>query len=276
MKIITYNAHLFEGTVQGFLGGANDRDQERRNSIASRIVASNVDLIGLCEIWADRHIDKLADEIAPKYQKAFPEFPFYQAGSGLAVFSRYQIDGHEDESHAPRFFDFKKLGGPDGLANKGVFAVYVANPEGKDFRVFLSHTQAAYKDNIFSDQRVDNLRTIRDMVNSFNPGVPAIIIGDLNVVGNSEEYQTVLEIFSGFTDAYTTANSGQPGYTYDESTNELAEKFGEGDPPSRFDYILFSTKDWTVTDARVITDWKLADGTDLSDHYPLEAELEQK
>ena len=59
MQIITHNLHLFEGTVQGLFGDANYRDQERRSKVADRIAASEVDLAGLCEVWADSHINAM-------------------------------------------------------------------------------------------------------------------------------------------------------------------------------------------------------------------------
>jgi endonuclease/exonuclease/phosphatase family metal-dependent hydrolase len=257
LKIITYNTHLFGGTIPD----EKYKDQERRGEIVERIKKSDCDIICLCEVWSDSWKDYIIKSVQPTYPHYFyndtsPEV----MGDGLLVISKKPL-------YYPLFIKFSKSAGLDSLAQKGVFFLSVYWSDQKQFRIFFTHTQA---DEEHWSERKSNLEQVKQGINAYYSDSPALILGDLNVYEHEQnEMRTIL---SGFSDA----GSGSNLMTYDPSKNDVAKHFDAGGKAHRFDFILDSDPDWTLKSYEVITDWKTSGGTDCSDHYPAQASLELK
>ncbi len=250
LKIAGYNTHLF-------LPPRPFRDEERCNKIATSF--NSYDVVGFCEAWSDDSKRKLC---TPFKYKFFVDTNLFEMGSGLAVASKYPI-------YAPRLCLFKKLKGFDQIAEKGYLRVVVGTPFGS-FRLYLTHTQA---DDEYRFTREKNLKQIADDIKEYETDLPVIIMGDMNVVGGSDEYSAMMKMFSGTTDTFHKLHPASPGYTYDKH-NILVKKWDCKASSQRLDYILYLAKaDWEPIESTVLTSIKLEDGAPCSDHYPLEGKL---
>lgn len=255
IKIITYNTHLFGGTIPSLT--EEYKDQERRGEIVERIKKSDCDIICLCEVWSDSWKEYIIKSVQPTYPYYFYyDTPPTEMGDGLLVISKKPL-------YNPDFREFSSLADVDKLAQKGVFLLSVHWSDQKQFRIFFTHTQA---DEEHWSERKSNLEQVKQEINAYYSDSSALILGDLNVYENEQnEMRTIL---SGFSDA------GSDVSTYDPSKNNVAKHFDEGGKAHRFDFILYSDHDWTLKSYEVITDWKTRHGTDCSDHYPAQASLE--
>lgn len=265
MQMISYNTHLFGNTVAGI--AADYKDYERATVIATLIKPLKPDLVCLCEVWDDDLKESFIN--ACKQQLPYSYYTSTSAiemGNGLLILSRMPMSKQQTTA-------FNNLGGSDQFAQKGVISTLLTLDDNSTVRLFLTHTQSATE---YSADREKNLQQVAEQLQAYEPQSPAIICGDLNVIGASAEYDVMMKILSGCDDAYALVHPGDNGFSLDPNTNVLAQKFDEGEPPQRIDYVLPSTAQWTVDAIEVITDWKLGNGDDCSDHYPIRSHLNVK
>jgi endonuclease/exonuclease/phosphatase family metal-dependent hydrolase len=249
------------------------KEDERCAAIAAYYNSTTYDVVGFSEVWSDSAKERVCQNFNYHY---FIDTEFWKMGSGLALASKYPIY----ETH---FTQFNDLTGEDSGSQKGYIRAVIHTPRSGDFRVYLTHTQAnAIIDpgkvgfgHTSVEARKSNLQQIADDMKAFYPHVPAIVLGDLNVIGESEEYNSGPGVFSSMIDTYRTLHTDAEkykGWTWDADTNQTVKVWDEdATGGERLDYVLYSSSsDWSAISCAVDTDMK------ESDHYPLIATLELK
>lgn len=275
LKVGTYNTHLFVGTPVALKPGMTKEDEARRQAIADRINASDRDIVGLTEVWDSTSSDPFESHCHDKYPFSFwadrslisEAYEGKGIGCGLHLLSKYPLLDQQ-------FVPYRTLSGEDAMSDKGIAACVVSAPGGM-VRLLLTHTQAWPSEEALR-ARADNLRQLSELVATYQPDLPGVIMGDLNVAGASQEYQSLVAALPGCIDAYASARPGDPGYTseYENSLNRYFDPKLKPGGDERLDYIFCSGAGARATAAQVIKDYRLPSGLELSDHYPLFADLE--
>jgi hypothetical protein len=262
LKIATYNLHLY-------LGPAPFEDAVRQKQIETFIKSSlaHIDVLFLTEVWNDWTKNSMLNNL----KELFPFSIHSNAcnlnqGDGLLVLSKFPISDNE-------FTVFGNGAGWDWFASKGFHKTRFTTPFG-DFVSFFTHTQS---DETYSATRKKQLQQMRNHMSDLE--VPSIIVGDLNIIGESDEYYDILKsVFPDYQDSYRKSNPNNPGYTYNSATNHLAHYYcSSNDYQQRLDYILFSSG-WTAHSSKVIEHCRyysesLKANASCSDHYGLESQL---
>lgn len=280
LKILSYNTHLFGGTVVEFAPTQILDDAQRRDAILSRVLSLKPDFVGFSEVWANSYKEQIIlslKDILPFSAWDKNENPL-ELGAGLLFLSKYAIAPALGNSFFIRYSD---LVGADAFSQKG-FILARADVNGQQIIISHTHTQSG-DDSISNQARAKNLAQLAESLASTSG--PALIIGDLNVIGEdinghpTDDYKLWTEtlVKVGFSDAYRklfTPPCLFPGYTYDGTKNVLIKQFAPDDAQKqlrqRIDYLFFRElvphgveipDEFTFTSGGVITD--------LSDHYPL-------
>ncbi|MCB1097249.1 MAG: hypothetical protein KDN22_16875 [Verrucomicrobiae bacterium] len=258
------------------------------------------DFSAVCEVWETSPTGTLFFDTL-RQRSGYPH-GFYGGdygeirpnNSGLGLLSNHSLE--RAEQHV-----FENCTAEDCLAAKGWIQADITK-DGFQVRLYITHTQASGTvippTEATDSVRREQLESIRGSIEHFLTNVPggvAILMGDMNVVGESGEYPVFSQVFEalGGHDAARNAANGfpfdQPGQatTFRPSENNLAAKFCSGCVDERLDYVFyFPSKDGKVevqpvsvdvlkgviSGARTLT----VDGfttSQLSDHYGLRAEL---
>ncbi|MGD1852610.1 MAG: endonuclease/exonuclease/phosphatase family protein [Leptolyngbyaceae cyanobacterium] len=301
MKLLSYNTHLFLDSAPSF--AKQDllyNDEIRLQHIAQKLVSGDFDIVGLCEVWADKSKDTLigaVKQVLPYayYQPyAFESQPPAAVGSGLLVLSKYPVDGRFNA------FGSSNLCDSDRYSNKGFYFCRISFNDNL-VQLFFTHTQANGDGKVpCRDLSTDtppccrkrNLSKLCKYIEgSVDKNQPVIIMGDLNLVGDcpgDSEYEDVMSLFKqlGVDDQYRhyfPTVSMAPGVTYDAAANSLISRFAPEDAQNhikqRLDYIFTNAAslEATVSQVEVLSDFRYEDKqnkdsmADLSDHYPLSA-----
>jgi endonuclease/exonuclease/phosphatase family metal-dependent hydrolase len=279
-KILSYNTHLFGGTVVQFAPNQIFDDAQRRDQILSRVLSLKPDFVGFSEVWSNSYKEQIIlslKDILPFSAWDKNENPL-ELGAGLLFLSKYAIAPALGSSFFTRYTD---LVGADAFSQKGFI---LARAEVNGQQIIISHTHAQSGDDSISNQaRAKNLAQLAESLSSTSG--PAFIIGDLNVIGEdiighpTDDYKLWSDTLAkaGFSDAYRklfTSPSLFPGYTYDGTKNLLIKQFAPDDAQKqlrqRIDYLFFRElvpHGVEMPDSFIFSN----DGviTDLSDHYPL-------
>ena len=259
LKIGTFNARL------GFLIKPTN-EAIRQAKVASLFTQKNYDVVGFSEVWSDTAKGIVCKNFPYKY---FYETHELKMGSGLALASKYPIFDTE-------MIDFNDLVGEDALSEKGYIRAIIHTPSG-DFRLYMTHTQADAISDLSDNKIISRLYREKNLeqianIKTYQPHLPVIVMGDLNVNGESDEYASKPGVFSSMTDAYRRLHPNKdesPGYTYDANNPMVQHWDGGYKGGERLDYILYSgNSDWSVDNCSVDSNIK------ESDHYPLVATVE--
>lgn len=285
ISVLTYNAHLFQGSVAGLLFQQNYYDEERAAQIISNIKKLSPDFLCLTEVWTQKMIDMFGEGLKEEYPyMSTDDRGWYSQGSGLLFLSKYPIEHCEFVKFGSlNIFDWERFwsswAGEDGLAEKGFIAATVAMPNQQKVRLLTTHMQADAMLTLgltgVDEARTVQLREMQNFVNSQSEQMPTFIAGDLNVIAGNAEYDAMMKLMTPFQDAWTAAgHSVTSGNTYLPQENVLIHYFSpsckDGDD-MRLDYILMDPR-LKVNHIEVILDWKVeVDGKtmDASDHMPL-------
>lgn len=208
-------------------------------------------------------------------------------GSGLFLLSRHPIV-------SSRFVPFtSRKYGLDRYAQKGVLHASVALPAGWNVSIFLSHLHVG-KGKEDQAARREQIIQLKRMIDE-SPD-PSVVEVDMNIVAEkvdprtgrlvpSDEYLwavKTLGLVDTFREFHPDPNAGPEswGYTYDDTTH-FSEVLGIDGPPElgrhlqRIDYI-FRDRHFRALSAQVSRNrmrHPRYGGRDLSDHFPLCAEL---
>ena len=201
----------------------------------------------------------------------------FQLNSGKFTLGRLEITKTD-------FMPFHSCGGIQCLAGKGVLYVQFKLKNGKLIDTFNTHLQAFEKD-VKIRQR--QLQQSIKFINKINDGsLPALFVGDFNVIASSNEYSSLTNKLFGFRDIWPEVNAGDPGFTWNPDINFWAKyDYDESTLLQRLDYIFVRDGEdsyWHVNNASLAFDEKVSwNGvyvvprkTFASDHFGVEAELE--
>lgn len=158
--------------------------------------------------------------------------PVFRINSGMFSFTRFEITKTD-------FLRFYNCGGAQCLSGKGVLYMQIKLPNGQLLDLFNTHLQAFEKDRKI---RKRQMKWAMKFINKKNDGtVPVIFAGDFNVIGETSEYQELLQWLGGnFIDAWTEIHPNDPGFTWDPSVNYWAEyDYDESQLLQRLDYIFY-------------------------------------
>ncbi len=299
-NVFTWNTHLFGDVV-----GPSWFDYTRAEQIGGRmnLLRASIDLVAFNEIWDEDLLfgDDGAVGIFPLsgyseamhgVSKVVGEF----VNSGLAMMSRNPWSETFQESYDSCF------GFIECASNKGYIAATVTKG-GFTLRVFCTHTQAG-DDPLDSDGEVNLPRAARlsqiaqllsDIANYrvAHPSHVILLMGDLNVPGESQEYETLrqwMDLIGGLDAArnapvFSIYHHPELGHTL-TSFNELAIYFDATPYNDRLDYVwYFPSLDGSVVAQPRFVERILLRNTaplsdddltsdELSDHYPLNADFD--
>lgn len=202
---------------------------ERFTALAERLAASDIDVVGLQEMWADgpraRFLARIAD--------AFPygvDFQGETGGSGLVILSRHPIVTHDFRRFSLNGKPWKIFHG-DWFGRKGVGLARIRTPAG-DVWFATTHLHATYGSPPTGPLRVDGeygldrwrqMQTVRQFVRAHAGDLPAIVVGDFNLTRDQIAYAAL----RGGLPTNAVAGGPEPPWT------DAALRRGDG----RIDYI---------------------------------------
>jgi len=289
ITILFYNTHLFLDTHP--VRRTILDDEERTDAIVSSILRRRPEIVALCEVWAEARAARVVRALERDYPFHFR--PEGRAGfvlsSGLLLMSRLPIRHAE---FSP-YYD-----SPDPRrADMGFITAALSRPDTEELacRLIMTHDQATFDNDFerYAKIRSQNRTRIIQRANEFPAdGAPLIVTGDLNVIGESTEYESMRKQYEGLdlVDMWTThhgvsqpAPTPREGLTFSGSANPLIEAFDGKEmarSEERLDYVWVSASTWPG--------WRKCEvernayeyqhsATEIwpaSDHYALEATLE--
>ena len=304
--VLTWNTHL---------GGDNAgmpkwEDKQRAIEIGQFLGSQHaaIDLVSLCELWDEDfltgegvdilhlagyanavHGSRVANQSSPCWQGYM--IPTMM-NSGLAILSDQKLNDFDQAS----FFYCSGVcligKSPDCLANKGYVGVTVVK-DGFTIRVINTHTQAGNeKASVRArEKQLEQLETYIYLYRKRNPSHAVLLMGDMNTIGESEQYDFAVEVFEevGGRDAARNApdvslySDWRQGDTL-TSFNELAIHFDSTPYDQRLDYVWYfpSLDGHVVIQPRHVErllphGGKITTGDfttdELSDHYPVLAHV---
>ncbi len=205
--------------------------------------------------------------------------PLGKITSGLLSFSRFPII-------EKKFIRYRKCKLAQCFANKGVLLTRVKISENVELDVYNTHTEP------FSDRAWIRERQIKQLlafVESNDPLKmnPAIILGDLNIHSETEEYVVINSLLEqvGFRDSWVEVNGNDPGFTWNSILNEWGQRLHrkpQNRTKERLDYIYVRDgvhSQIALDEVELILDQKVKlrpnDGVThfVSDHFGVGAKL---
>jgi endonuclease/exonuclease/phosphatase family metal-dependent hydrolase len=305
--VFTWNTHLFGDYLLLPSWQDYQRAEEMGTYFARRY--NDLDLISLCEVWDEDLFLGGDGAVGMRPQSGYHNwmiFPDIKPGvvtcaiapsprilhSGLALMTKHPMSDlrrvhYEDcDGDCPGISE-----SPDCLASKGFMATTVVK-DAFSIRVYSTHTQAGNgtdPTNTRQKQIMQLARDVRDF-RAANPSQAVLVMGDLNVVGDTtgdyaflRDQMAALNGHDAARNAAKVSSYQDPSIAYTlTSFNELAIKFDPHPYNQRLDYIwYFPSLDGTIQVQPIRVERLLVHGAvrtedgltsdELSDHYPLEA-----
>jgi endonuclease/exonuclease/phosphatase family metal-dependent hydrolase len=273
MRFLTYNVGLLDLRLFGrSLLRPAGWIPERFDRLADSILALDPDIVTLQEIYERHHKETLAARVAAAYPYAAISpacWPSIVPASLLTLskwpmrdlgFTRFRI-----MPMAEKLID-----------NKGFQLCSISSPSG-DVLVANVHTTAGgrlHPEDPKSDRYRD--RQLDELLAACASSAPVVLAGDFNCGSVSPgNYRRLLD--AGYSDAWTTANGRDLGWTWEptSSLNAGGTHSVWGCPAQRIDLVLLNASaawSWVVEDAqRVFAEPSVSVATGqtvtLSDHY---------
>ncbi len=183
LNVMTYNI----ADAHGF----TTNQRERVSAIADLLVALNVDIVGLQEVFIEKDRQFLIEKLSNTELKYASEYPAGFLGNGLVILSKYPIE----ESYFHRFKannPWWKVWEGDWWAGKGIGHARVALPNGTYLDFYDVHAQA-YRGNQESDDvRLEQFKEASNFLNQSSlQNSPVLFVGDFNTQRNKPDYQYV-------------------------------------------------------------------------------------
>lgn len=261
VSILAYNTFL-----RPHLVGLWDKKAERLPTIIQ--AAAAYDIVGLSEVFDDKLRAELRAKLLVSHPYAVepPTDPYgIREDGGVFLLSRYPIEFSEKWIYQVGF-------GADALSVKGVLYARIrigAQP----LDIVLTHAQAGGEHANFRLRQFQELA--RFAARFERADIPQIVLGDLNVVAESEEYESMLGVFGMPWDIYRNLN-GDAGFTCNGVDNPLVGN----QERERIDYLLCrhcqGKEGWFKSSQVEPFPLKVPAGKALfgSDHYAVSANLE--
>ncbi len=243
LSIITYNVEMLPSPI------GDDKDNgPRAEKICQKLNENDYDIICLQELFDEEMRDIFADQLKDKYPsqiKKADEGNIFRQDSGLFVASRHQFITQESDHYFEAFYNCGKT---DCTAEKGVLAIRIDLAEIKDkFELILYNTHLQSDHAFvgeFREVRKKQLEQIRRLLQrNMNRIIPArrddtaaILVGDTNISGETEECRDLLNILEYGRDLYREVND-DGGFTWDCKLNKNMIPSSDKDQ-LRLDYII--------------------------------------
>jgi phospholipase C len=195
---------------------------------------TDVDIIVLTEAFDNksfRNIKKGLQKIGFTYTTGVipKRHRFVPLNGGVVIFSKFEIKSHTTRA-------YKHACGLDVLSSKG-FISATLNVNGKDLMIIATHLQADCTFCIFSkpenirDKQLDQIRDYLDDLEDIN--IPVFVAGDLNIMQDSEEYNSASQKLGFLSYKAPEASS------FSWENNEVAKKrYGTQWKCGTLDYVI--------------------------------------
>ncbi len=259
LKIISWNIYMLPRFIK------NTGKIERAEKIGNHLQTEDVDVIVFQEAFhggARKKIRERLKQVFPYVAGPANNDFSLKANSGVWIFSKYPIENQAA-------IIFKSRCGVDALSKKGALLVEL-NVNGNLIQVIGTHLQNAGRAELKQFQCKEIYSQL--LKKHEKAGVPQIICGDFNIEKKSEGYDGML-LSLGAEDGDL---SGEQHFSYDRLTNDLQTEGGE--KRDLIDYVLLRTNQtYAKCISRIIRPIKIKwhkNHHDLSDHYPIMAEIE--
>lgn len=224
--------------------------------------SKDFDVFALQEVFFDS--ESITGNLKDGYEtvRLPPRFPWLH--SGVMFVTKYK-------PKETRLFRFEECGGFQCLVDRGLLHMRIELPGGGPVDIFNLHLQA-YEN--YQDVRSAQFERVAQVLKQKGKsGVPAVLMGDFNIIADGQEYQNLKNLLKDFKDVWELKGEG-PGHTWNPGKNPFAEHEGESRVLQRLDYIFVkdgSEKSWKVKEVKVDFD---EEGKILSDHFGVTARLE--
>lgn len=270
-SVMTHNMGLLVSPAP-YLG--TDRDGAIAE-IVGRIRALTPDVVGLCEVFADgerTRITNALSDLYPYYSEGPDESLSFRSDGGLLLLSRH-----------PTVASNKMIFGPcdgwDCFALKGVIYIRVQPvswPTPID--IFYSHTQDIETENGVNTLYYQLYGMTRFIETLWEPAIPKIIMGDLNIPGeNPQHYDRLLRTLDWPRDCWTLAgNQADSGHTLVRENNFYEDPDDRPSSNHRLDYVLMQAGTRLVPILADIEILKFQhNGRFISDHFGVRASFDK-
>jgi endonuclease/exonuclease/phosphatase family metal-dependent hydrolase len=177
VKILTWNVYMLPKPIKF------SKQSERVPIIAKELLKSDYDVIFLQEAFQTSFRKNVSKMLLPKYphqnylRKSRKLLAIMNSGLYVASKHPFKVLGHEY---------FNKCTHADCFASKGVLLVELTTTGDKKVQIAMTHMQA-HRDPKAIRIRRDQLDEIKGLLKKFyKPGVPQLLVGDLNIDGNRD------------------------------------------------------------------------------------------
>jgi sphingomyelin phosphodiesterase len=262
IKVLSWNIYMLPRFIK------NTGKLERAEKIGKEILDRDYDVIVFQEAFHSGARKIIKKELSKQYKysagPANKKTVCLRTNSGIWIFSKYPIINSQSLIFHNKF-------GIDALSRKGALIVEI-NVNGKKIQIVGTHLQSSGSEWIKHSQCVElTERLIRPFEKK---GVPQIICGDFNIdMASTYHYQKMLQTLG----ASDSELSGNKKHTYDRLNNDLHDE-PKSVKQDLIDYILHKANDAVlkIIQKRIEIFHSKWDKShkDLSDHYPLSAEIE--
>jgi len=259
ISVISWNIYMLPRFVK------NTGKLKRAKKIGEQLNFEDVDVIvfqeafhgGARKLIKERLGQNFPFSIGPANQSAVS----FRVNSGIWIFSKYPIVNYAS-------IVFKSCYGVDALSKKGALLVEL-DVNGKLIQVVGTHLQNAGRAELKALQCKEIFEKL--LKPNEKSGVSQVICGDFNIEMQSVYYQQMLLNL----DAEDGKLTGEQQYSFDRLTNDLQTE--AGDRRELIDYILLrNNKAQCQWISKIVKPFKVqwhSKHLDLSDHYPLIAEI---
>lgn len=297
LRVMAYNVWLMPGILSSFNGKLSPFAPHRARAIPSCLSTLDVDVVVFCEAFCSSSREIL---VAGMKENGFL-YETRVVGAGASMSSKKAIDGGCFAMSKYPIDNFQEMtfgsvaSGDDRMADKGVVYFQLRVHETETVHVFGTHLQA-WETSVAVATRRQQLKLLRKYVDSMkiSSSDAVLIVGDLNVnkcAGDGgKEYAAMLKMLNAVEPELVPHSSA---FSFDPLTNELAvDGPSSSGETERLDYVLILDKfraplvsSSEVVPLKATSVWGVPQSgnggdddqdeklVDLSDHYPVLAEL---
>lgn len=121
LHCLTYNTHLFLGSVVQLVPNQEYHDKIRLNNIIAQVKTLNPDIVGFSEVWANSSKKHFISELQSQlpYSAWDNNTNFWEMGSGLLLLSRFPLSNAS-------FTKYNQLYGFDQYSQKGFIRAHIS------------------------------------------------------------------------------------------------------------------------------------------------------
>jgi exonuclease III len=200
LTVFSMNTCIMPERLSLIFGGI-DHWSTRISQVVRKILEANADVVCLQEVHAEEGAHQLYESLKSRYSHFYlnvgaePMTPTSNfLNSGTLIATRFKLLN-------PTFSSFKNLEGAQKSANKGCFDFTIA---GKDTsaiaHIFSAHLQPSPDDEHPTPTEMNTrklelnliLKKMQDVASKNLQGMPILLVGDMNIVHGSQEYNKSL------------------------------------------------------------------------------------